>query len=290
MTVTILDGGMGQELRRRSQKSVTPLWSAQVMLDEPELVVDVHRDFINAGARVITVNTYAATPPRLARDGAPAWFDRLHSAALDAAHQARDESGRDDVQIAGCLPPLVASYHADVVPDAQSCLRDYQRIVAAQANRVDLFLGETLTLAREACAATQAAKHSGLPVWMALSVADDAGDRLRSGEWLAKAANQIKSAGADALLVNCSAPEAISISMRILAATGLPFGGYGNGFVAAAHLKPGGTVDSLAAREELTPQAYAAFCAQWIASGAEIIGGCCEIGPAHIAAIKQNFG
>lgn len=74
--VTVLDGGMGQELRRRSNRPASPLWSAQVMLDEPDLVVQAHRDFIDAGARVITLNTYSATPQRLARDADPGLLER----------------------------------------------------------------------------------------------------------------------------------------------------------------------------------------------------------------------
>ena len=286
--ITLLDGGMGQELRRRSTRPATPLWSAQVMLDEPELVVAVHRDFIDAGAEVITANTYVATPPRLARDGQEAWLESLHTAALDAAHQACQDSPHS-VRIAGCLPPLVASYHAELVPDDDTCLRDYRRLVAAQAARVDLFICETMSLTREAMAATRAAKESGLPVWTAFSVDDQNGTHLRSGESLAQAANAVVAAGADALLLNCSTPEAVTTALSMLAELNAPFGAYANGFEAAANLPAGGTVDALNARQELTPTAYADYAARWVAQGATIIGGCCEIGPRHIEAIKERL-
>lgn len=286
-TTLILDGGMGQELRHRSSKPASPLWSSQVMLDEPELVTAVHREFIAAGAQVITVNTYAATPERLARDGAVEWFEALHGAALDAAHRARDDSGRDDIIIAGCLPPLVASYHSEVAPDDPACLASYRRIVEAQAGRVDLFLAETLSLAREAKAAAEAATESGLPVWVALTVADDDGTQLRSGERLIDVGQQAKAAGAKAVLVNCSAPEAITASMSVLGDLGLPFGGYGNGFQSVMELVPGGTVEGLSRREELTPEAYARYAADWVDRGARIVGGCCEIGPQHIKVLSE---
>ncbi len=285
----VLDGGMGQELRRRSSKPASPLWSSQVMLDEPELVVAVHRDFIEAGAQVLTVNTYAATPERLARDGATEWFDTLHTTALDAAHQARNHSGCPDVKIAGCLPPLVASYHSDVAPGHSACLDSYRRIVEAQARRVDLFLAETLSLTREAVAAAEAAQLTGLPVWVALTVSDGDGAQLRSGEPLIEAAAKAVDAGADAVLVNCSAPEAISASMHELAKLGVPFGGYGNGFQSIEALVPGGTVDCLTQREDLSPQAYARYAADWVDAGASIVGGCCEIGPEHIKELSQCF-
>lgn len=55
--ITLLDGGMGQELLRRSKRPATPMWSADIMLNEPNLVSDLHYDFIQAGASVITLNT-----------------------------------------------------------------------------------------------------------------------------------------------------------------------------------------------------------------------------------------
>ena len=286
--IVLLDGGMGQELAARSRRPVTPLWSAQVMLDEPHLVTAVHREFIEAGARVITLNSYSATPQRLARDGDPGLFEPLHAAALDAARQAREESGRE-VRIAGCLPPLVASYHPDSVPDDATCLRDYRRIVAVQAAGVDLFLCETMSLAREARAATVAAVESRLPVWVAFTVDDGDGTRLRSGEPLAEAAREVVAAGAERVLVNCSVPEMVTTAMGELAGLGVPFGGYANAFTSVAPLHPGGTVDTLTSRKDLGPDAYAEHALEWVEQGATLVGGCCEVGPAHIGALAERL-
>lgn len=239
--IVLLDGGMGQELRKRSSQPVSPLWSAQVMLDEPHLVTAAHRDFIEAGARVIKLNNYVATPIRLARDGSPSMFEPLHAAALSAAHQAQEQSGRQ-VRIAGCLPPLVASYHPESVPDDATCQRDYRRLVARQADGVDLFLCETMSLIREACAATSAAVESQRPAWVAFSVDDSDGSRLRSGESLEAAAWAVVALGAERILVNCSVPEAVTTAIHELAGLSVPFGGYANGFTSVAPLQPGGTV------------------------------------------------
>jgi len=65
-TVTLLDGGLGQELIKRSSAPPHPLWATQVMIDEPHLVSEIHRDFCDAGARVICLNTYAVSRHRLA--------------------------------------------------------------------------------------------------------------------------------------------------------------------------------------------------------------------------------
>ena len=82
-SVVLTDGGMGQELLRRSGAAPTPLWSARVLIDEPELVQTLHEDFIRAGARVITINTYAATPERLGRDGLGDLFKPLQKRGIE---------------------------------------------------------------------------------------------------------------------------------------------------------------------------------------------------------------
>lgn len=287
--ITLLDGGMGQELHRRSGEPASPLWSARILLDRPEMVEALHRDFIAAGAEVITLNAYAATPERLSRDADVGLFEPLQRAALSAARAARDGAPAG-VRIAGCLPPLVASYRADAVPDAAACHRSYRRIAAIQAEGVDLFVCETLTTLREIDAATRAAAETGKPVWTAMTVDDGDGSRLRSGAPLARGIEAAVAAGASAVLVNCSMPEAVAQAMPHLARSGLPFGAYANGFTSVDALEPGGTVDALAARADLGPAAYADHALGWVKRGATLIGGCCEVGPAHIAALRARLG
>lgn len=287
--VTLLDGGMGQELYRRSGRPASPLWSAEVLRDRPDLVTALHGEFIAAGAEAITVNAYIVTPERMARDADIEYFEPLQRAALDAAREARDAAARP-VRIAGSLPPLVASYHADEVPGDDQCAASYARIAGLQAPGVDLFLCETMSCIREAVAATAAAAATGKPVWTAFTVNDTQGTRLRSGESLADGAVAARDAGAGAVLANCSVPEAVADALPALAAAGLPYGGYANGFVAAASLMPGGTVDGLAARHDLDPAAYADHVGAWIEASATIVGGCCEVGPAHIAEIARRLG
>ena len=287
MTITLLDGGMGQELIHRSSQPPSPLWSAHVMMHEPEIVEAVHREYINAGATVLTLNTYSATPERLARDASEDLFVPLQAKAVEIAKRAKGDS---NTQIAGCLSPLFGSYHPEMAPDFDICLDTYRRIVACQKEAVDLFLCETMSSVKEAETATLAGKESDKPVWCALSLDDENGMKLRSGESVEAGIEAAKSAGADAILFNCSSPEAISKAMPTLAQCDLPFGAYANGFTKANNLQIGGTVDVLKVRTDLGPNEYADFCQQWVDHGATIIGGCCEVGPAHIAELKRRFG
>jgi S-methylmethionine-dependent homocysteine/selenocysteine methylase len=287
--ITLLDGGMGQELIKRSSKEITPLWSTQVMIDEPEIVRDLHADYIRAGSRVISLNAYTMTPERLARDSQIEDFNKLQLAAISAATNARISVGIPGVKIAGCLPPLVASYHAEVIPEYEAMLESYSKIVSIQTPHVDVFLCETMSSIAEAKAALVSAKKSGLPVWVSLTIEDNNKSLLRSGEPLAEAIAMLDEVGADAKLLNCSKPEAIEASWSKMKSDQGLTGAYANGFTSIDKLIPGGTVKTMESRTDLGPAAYAEFALQWANHGASLIGGCCEVGPAHIAELAKRL-
>ncbi|GMG82315.1 homocysteine S-methyltransferase family protein [Paralimibaculum aggregatum] len=287
--IVLLDGGMGQELILRSRHPVHPLWGTFVMREAPDIVRAVHEDYIAAGARMITVNTYTATPARLARDGYPEAFGELQQAACRLAEEAREASAVDGVRIAGCLPPLIGSYRADLTPGDTEALDDYRRIAEIQAEHVDVFLCETMTSGREARLAATAAAETGRPVWVALTLRDGGDPHLRGGETIAEAAAALADLPVAAVLANCCHPESIDAATDALGALGLPWGGYANGFKSVAALRPGGTVAALEPREDLGPEVYAGFALGWAAAGAAIVGGCCEVGPEHIAATAQRL-
>ena len=289
--IILLDGGMGQELVARSTEPPSPLWSAAVLERDPGLVEAVHRDFVEAGARVVTLNAYSATPERLARHmdcGVNARFEALQREAVRVARAAL-AGAPHPVAVAGCLPPLGGSYHPEAGPGFEASLATYARIVALQREGCDVMLAETMASAAEARAATRAAKSAGLPAWIALTVDDADGTRLRSGETLEAGVEAAVGEGADAVLLNCSRPEAIDAGLDMLAGAGLPFGAYANGFTNAAELAIGGTVDGMGVRTDLGPDAYADHAMAWIERGATIVGGCCEVGPAHIARLAERI-
>jgi S-methylmethionine-dependent homocysteine/selenocysteine methylase len=288
-TITLLDGGMGQELLRRSTREVTPMWSADIMLNEPMLVRDLHREFIDCGARVITLNTYTATPQRLKRENELDQLEYLHQAAMKAAKQAIELTARNDVAIAGCLPPLVASYRPEVCLSFEESLATYRRLVELQSPASDLFICETMSSITEARAACTAAVESGKSVWVALTVSDDHPQQLRSGESLRDALLALESFDTQATLLNCSQPEAISACWPLLNMKKQKIGAYANGFISINSLYPGDTVEELETRQDMSPQQYAEHAISWARNGASIIGGCCEIGPAHIKALHTRL-
>jgi homocysteine S-methyltransferase len=286
MTVTILDGGMGQELIARSGDAPTPLWATQVMMDHPGLVAQVHADYFAAGAEVATTNTYAIHRDRLRAAGIEDRFASLYAQALAEARAAREAHGRG--RIAGSIGPLVASYRPEVHPAFEEAVPLYAEVAALLGPQVDLILCETVASLAHADAVLAGAQAARRPVWLAVTVEDRNGARLRSGEPVADLARVLRGRAA-AVLANCSAPEAMPAALEALRPLGLPFGAYANGFkrITEDFLKDRPTVDALEARPDMTPALYAHHAQGWVAQGATIIGGCCETTPAHIAAVVQ---
>lgn len=287
--IVVLDGGMGQELIHRAGDRPTPLWSTAVMRERPELVGEVHGDYFAAGATVATTNTYCVHHDRLEKAGLDSEFGALMSMALQQARAARILVGHG--RVAGSIGPLVASYRPETHPPHAEAVAKYAEVARLLVPSVDLILCETVASLAHAQAVLEGAMTVGLPVWLSVTVDDEDGSRLRSGEPVAEAGRLATKMGAQAVLANCSAPEAMAAAMDALRPAGLPFGAYANGFtqITKEFLKDSPTVDALSARRDLGPERYAEFALGWVGQGATIVGGCCETGPAHIAALVQGL-
>ncbi|MDA9274665.1 homocysteine S-methyltransferase family protein [bacterium] len=284
----ILDGGMGQELVARAGKA-TSLWSVQALLDAPEVVRQVHDEYFAAGADIATTNSYSVLPDRLEPHGMLDRLEELARLACQLAADARDAHGSG--MVAGGMGPQGFSYQPDKCPPAEQAAEAYAKLAQIHAQYVDVHLLETMSSVDQARGGLMGAGVTGKPVWVALSVRDDDGTRLRSGELLSDVMPLLEEFNPAAVFINCSKPEAVDTAVPILAKSGRVVGAYANGFtgIAADFNKVGATVDMLSARRDLDPNAYADFADGWAANGATIIGGCCEVGPAHIAELARRL-
>jgi len=286
--ITLLDGGMGQELVARSGDEPTPLWATRVMMDHPGLVRAIHDDYFAAGASVATTNTYNILHDRLVGLGLDSLFHALHLRALTEAHEARAAAGRGI--IAGSMGPLGESYRPDLTPDVAVSTALYAEKAALMAPHVDVILCETMSSIELARGALRGGLTAGKPVWLSVSVDDRDGTRLRSGEPVSALADVVVE-GAAAVLVNCSMPEAMLAALQVIRGFGLPFGAYANGFseISSLPLPAGGGAPAYTHRHDLTPEKYADFAMTWVDMGATIVGGCCEVGPAHITHLAARL-
>jgi len=333
-TPLIIDGGMGTELKNRGAfpclREYQQLWSAAALLNEKgkQTIVDAHVAFIEAGAELVITNTYACTPEILGKRGLDDRLEELIVLGCTLAKDAREKAGKPAL-IAGSMPPVSVTYRPDLSPDETVLRATYERIAAALAPHVDLFICETVSSILEAEVAASVAKKYGKPVWVAavldqptkcdtpVQPANSRGTKrmqsnaiskvatensesgfadmtvtLRSGESIADYAMKLGDL-ADALIFNCSTPEATTIAIGELrrVAPHKPCGAYANHFqpvpldwVLDAAEEGGGL---LTIRGDLTPENYGKYAQTWKDLGASIIGGCCGITPAHISHLHE---
>ena len=219
-------------------------------------------------------------------------LDRLEELARLACQLAADaREAHGSGMVAGGLDPQGFSYQPDKAPPAEQAAEAYAKLAQIHAQYVDVHLLETMSSVDQARGGLMGAGVTGKPVWVALSVRDDDGTRLRSGELVSDVMPLLEEFDPAAVFINCSKPEAVDTAVPILAKSGRVVGAYANGFtgIAADFNKVGSTVDMLSARRDLGPNAYADFADGWAANGATIIGGCCEVGPAHIAELSRRL-
>lgn len=274
----LLDGAMGTELERRGANTNTPIWSAMALLEKPELVEQVHRDYLEAGAELLISNTFRTHRRNLETVGMGERAAELTALALAIAQKAVHESGRA-AWVAGSMAPLEDSYIANALPHETYLSEHDEMATNLAAAGADLLLVETINTVREAAAAAEAARATGLPYGVSFICKTDG--RMFSGERLAEAVAALQSLQPDFLGINCTAAPALHLALAELRnATNLPIAVYAN----PSHTEDYQHWDETAA---VDPQVYAEYGRDWLSGGAQLLGGCCGTGPAHIAALSE---
>ncbi|WP_413733955.1 homocysteine S-methyltransferase family protein [Sodalis sp. RH21] len=301
--ITLLDGGMGRLLEQLGAPFRLPEWSALSLIEAPEYVARAHQIYADSGAQVLTTNTFGLVPHMLGEARFARQAQSLAGLAGQLARAAADRANAAaplyPVRVAGSLPPLFESYRPEkFIPDrADEILAP---LIAGLLPWVDFWLIETQSSTLEALTALNAVKRvSALPVYIAYTLKDEAGRtgpaELRSGEPVAAAAAATLAAGAAGILFNCSQPEAmgeaIVAARRVIDASSTPaaaLGVYANAFMPEPPSdQPYAGISAI--RDDLDPRHYLGWARRWVGQGATVVGGCCGIGPEHIAALRDAF-
>jgi homocysteine S-methyltransferase len=275
----ILDGATGTELERRGVDTGTPIWSAMALLDAPEIVEQVHRDYLHAGAEVIITNTFRTHRHNLEKMGMGDEAARLTTLAVAIAQKAVRNSGRQ-AWVAGSMAPLEDSYSTARPLTNEQYLQAHREMASnLAAAGVDLLIIETMKDILEAGTAAQAASETGLP--FGVSFICKSNGNLLSGEQIEGAVKAVEIHRPSFVGINCTPAPQLHISLaQISAATNLPIAVYAN----AGATDDYQTWDDTEATD---PEAYCLFAQEWIRLGAHLIGGCCGTQPEHIAALHK---
>lgn len=275
--VLVLDGATGTNLQRRGLPGGTPsdLW----VMDHPEAVLQLHRDFLDAGSDIILTNTFGSSRIQLKHNGLQDRFEETNRRAVQLAQQVVKGT---DVLVAGSMGPLgemLDPYGSLSEADAVAAYAEQARVLSDAG--VDLLVIETqydLTEARAAVRGTQSV--TGLPLVCSFSY--DRGTRSMMGARPVEAGKELSETGIAAIGINCgrSLEDNLKALHELRRVTDLPI-----------WFKPNAGLPSTdedgALRYDVTPEIMAAQVAQWIEAGARLIGGCCGTSPDHLRAIAQ---
>lgn len=279
----LLDAAMGTELQRRGADTALPLWSARALVEAPDLVAGIHREEMEAGADLLTANTFRTHRRTLEKGGLGARALDLTRAAVSLAREAA-AAASPPAWVAGSLAPLEDCYRPDLAPDDAALEREHAAQAEALAEAgADLLLLETHNSVREAAAAARAASRTGLP--FVVSFVTDGSGRLLSGEPLADAVAalaDLASGTASALGINCVPARRLGADLSALAVAFRE-----SGLAAYGNLGLPADGPGWAFTEGLAPREYAALASGWLSPRLRILGGCCGTTALHTAALRR---
>ena len=282
----VLDGGLATQLEAQGHNLNSELWSARLLRDDPDAIIQAHAAYFAAGAQVATTASYQASIDGLVRVGSsPAEAQELIKRSVHLAEQARASSEDDhDRWIAGSIGPYGAAladgseYRGDYevsVAELQAWHRPRIQLLAEAG--VDVLALETIPCLAEVEALLAEVDGSGQACWLSITCT---GDRTRAGEpaneafLLARDVDEVIAVG-----VNCIDPaDAYGLVDVAHQAAGKPVVIYPNS---------GERWDAATKAWEGPTTFKANDIHDWIDSGARLVGGCCRVGPTQIKAIRD---
>lgn len=275
----LLDGGIGSELIRRGVASAHRLWGVGALLDAPDAVRALHRDYALADSDWLTAATFRLAPYSLRRAGLEDRAPDLAALAIRLVREGAAAAERRVLAMAS-VTTLEDCYRPDLVPSDDVLEREHAATVGLLADAgADGLLLETFNTVREAAIAAHAAVRCGLPV--VVSFACRADGCLLSGEDPSQAARAVSVPGVVAVGVNCTSAAVVPKALEHLASgTTLPLAAWANNGWAAED-------SPWLAAPRLAPEAFAGEALKWIDAGARLVGGCCGTGPDEIAALAS---
>jgi S-methylmethionine-dependent homocysteine/selenocysteine methylase len=148
MKPLILDSALGTELENRGEylpSFKTSIWSAYSLIHNPEVIMQIHIDNIEAGADVITTSNYQATPELLKREPSAPPYEDLAKRSLELCHEAVIKTNTN-TKIAGCYPPIHVTFRPDLTPKEKTVRKFYKNLGMIYENNVDVIICETMAL------------------------------------------------------------------------------------------------------------------------------------------------
>jgi S-methylmethionine-dependent homocysteine/selenocysteine methylase len=284
--VVILDGATGTELERRGAPMDDAAWDAAALATHPDMVREVHEDYIRAGVDVIITNTFATARHVLEPAGMGGQFRELNIRAVTLAKEARENAADGPVFIAGSISTMSAHDDHNYEPRAEKARANYreQAEVLAESG-VDVIALEMMRDIEQTTYAVEAAVAMGLPVWVGFSckITEEGTVVLWDGEHtLVEALEMIPSLGTSLVSIMHTLTEDTPAALReVSECWSGPVGAYPH---SGEFIMPNWQFIDMISPEDFATQAQG-----WLEMGVQLIGGCCGIGPEHIRLLKERL-
>ncbi|HIN09422.1 MAG TPA: homocysteine S-methyltransferase family protein [Phycisphaerales bacterium] len=281
--IFLIDGATGSELDRAGVDIGMPLWSANAILEAPEILKQVHIAYLEAGAQAIIANTFRTHERSLAKAGMGDRAEELTHKAVRIARSACDEVNSNAL-VYGSVAPLEDCYSPELAPRSEVCEREHGQLIRHLVNAgVDLVLIETMCSAGEVCAASVAAMENTENWAVSFCLQQKGVGILLDGNPISEFVPALMHASF--IGINCYSATELAEQvkhLRSLLPDDMPIAAYGN--VGYAD-KEGSWVST----DAIDPNRYATYAMDWIEAGASIIGGCCGTTPETIKAINSSL-
>jgi S-methylmethionine-dependent homocysteine/selenocysteine methylase len=295
MKPLILDSALGTEIENRGEflpSFKTSIWSAYCLIHNPDLILQIHIDNIEAGADVITTSNYQATPELLKREPTAPLYSDLAKKSLELCQKAVDMTGAE-TKIAGCFPPIHVTFRPDLSGNQDQLDEFYSTLGAIYKGNTDIIICETMASIYEGTTAASIAKEFSKETWLSWTTRGNKGNasRLPSTELLEDAIIAGSNLGVNCQLVNCVHADEASKAILKLKAKNTNFGVYANSSVFKYNPLDGFVNDSDEYHHQhsqfINSDEYGDFAKKWIEDGVYVLGGCCRTSTDHIKKIRE---
>ena len=280
--ISLLDGAMGSELIRRGETLPNHIWSADSNFNNPELVYQIHKEYIDAGSSFITTNTFRTTPRAYRKIGLSK-SDSITMAhkSLKIAVQLANKAVTDKL-ILGSIAPLEDCYKPKLFPGEGIAKNEFHQIGRWLVDEgIDIFLIETMNSIIETRVCLDALLKFNIPIWVSFALRNSS--EILSGEKLINALRMLDNYDVDCVLLNCSPLNRTKDAMKIVAENWKKaWGIYPN--LGVGEPSPDGIINQIYSDEE-----YISVIDKSITLGAKILGGCCGSSINHIQLIANHI-
>ncbi len=278
----LIDGATGTEVERRGVPQLDNAWNGGGALSHPEIVKQIHKDYIDLGAEIVISNTFATTKHALTDANQENNFEALNRRGVELAVQAKEELKNDKVLVAGGISYWTWTANKPSLEELKLSVTEQAQIMRDAG--ADFIMLEMMIDIEQMITTIEAAQSSGLPLWIGLTCEPNISNEmcLRDGDKLENVIDLIKSYNPDVINIMHTEVEFVDRCLDILHSQW-------EGLI-GVYAHSGKSVNGeWTFNNVISAQEYCEYSAKWKHRGVSFIGGCCGVHTEHIDLMNKKL-